>query len=79
MSTYELRVNGRIPPGLIERLSPIRAVQPAGTALEIDVTDEAALWGLIDALRSAGVDLLEVRRLNPPSPTSPSDLTDEPD
>jgi len=28
----------------------------------VDVQDEAALWGLIDALRRADIDLLEVRR-----------------
>lgn len=71
MSTYEVRVSGTMPAGLIERLGGIRAVQAAGTTLEVDVPDEAALWGLIDALRSAGVDLLEVRRQNPESPASP--------
>jgi hypothetical protein len=24
--------------------------------------DDAALWGLIDALRNAGIDLIEIRR-----------------
>jgi len=24
--------------------------------------DDAALWGLIDALRGAGIDLIEIRR-----------------
>lgn len=65
MSTYEVRVSGTVPSELIERLGDIRAVQAAGTTLEVDVPDEAALWGLIDALRTAGVDLLEVRRQNP--------------
>jgi hypothetical protein len=28
--------------------------------------DDAALWGLIDALRGAGIDLIEIRReINP--------------
>jgi hypothetical protein len=44
---------------------------PAGTTFEVDVPDPAALLGLIDALRAAGVELLEVRRLNAQSPTSP--------
>ena len=62
MSTYEVRINGSMPAGLIEQLGQIRTVQTAGTTLEVDVQDEAALWGLIDTLRSAGVDMLEVRR-----------------
>jgi hypothetical protein len=33
--------------------------------------DDAAFWGLIDALRYAGIDLIEVRReVDPPSTRS---------
>lgn len=71
MSTYEVRISGVMPSDLIERLGAIRAIQAAGTILEVDVPDESALWGLIDALRSAGLDMLEVRRQHPQSPTSP--------
>lgn len=71
MSIYEVRISGTMPAGLIEQLGHIRAVQAAGTTLEVDVPDESALWGLVDALRSAGVDLLEVRRQSSESPTSP--------
>jgi len=62
MGTYEVRINGSMPSGVLEQLGRIRTVQTAGTTLEVDVEDEAALWGLIDTLRSAGVDMLEVRR-----------------
>lgn len=71
MSTYEVRISGTMPAGLIERLGEIRAIQAAGTILEVDVADEAALWGLIDALRGAGLDMLEVRRQHAQSPASP--------
>lgn len=71
MSTYEVRIAGEMPPDLAERLGQIRAVQAAGTTLEVDVPDETALWGLIDTLRSAGLDLLEVRRQSAESPESP--------
>jgi hypothetical protein len=71
MSIYEVRISGTMPAGLIEQLGHIRAVQAAGTTLEVDVPDESALWGLVDALRSAGVDLLEVRRQSSESPASP--------
>jgi hypothetical protein len=71
MITYEVRVHGAIPEGLVHQFGQIQAVVPAGTTLEVDVADAAALLGLIDALRAAGIDLLEVRRVNPQSPTSP--------
>jgi hypothetical protein len=62
MVTYQIRVGGTVPPGLIESITQVKAVQPAGTSVEVDVPDETALWGLIDALRRSGIDLLEVRR-----------------
>lgn len=37
MSTYEVRISGAIPAGLIEQLGQIRTVQTAGTTLEVDV------------------------------------------
>jgi hypothetical protein len=71
MITYEVRVQGAIPDGLVYQFGNIQAVVPAGTTLEVDVPDAAALMGLIDALRAAGVDLLEVRRVHAQSPASP--------
>jgi hypothetical protein len=62
MVIYQIRVGGTIPPGLIESITQVNAVQPAGTTVEVDVPDETALWGVINALRTAGIDLLEVRR-----------------
>jgi hypothetical protein len=71
MITYEVRVHGGIPEELVHEFGTIQSVVSAGTTLEVDVPDAAALLGLIDALRAAGVELLEVRRLDPQSPTSP--------
>jgi hypothetical protein len=71
MITYEVRVQGGVPDGLVHQFGSILSVVSAGTTLEVDVPDAAALLGLIDALRAAGVELLEVRRLDPQSPTSP--------
>lgn len=71
MGTYEVRISGAMPAGLIEQLGTIRAIHAAGTILEVDVPDDAALWGLIDALRSAGLDMLEVRRQHAQSPATP--------
>jgi hypothetical protein len=61
-STYEIRVAGSVPVDLLENFRQIQTVEPAGTILHAVQLDDAALWGLIDALRGAGVDLIEIRR-----------------
>lgn len=61
-STYEIRVAGTVPLELLENFRQIEAVEPAGTILHAVGMDDAGLWGLIDALRDAGVDLIEIRR-----------------
>jgi hypothetical protein len=61
-STYEIRVAGTVPLELLENFRQIEAVEPAGTILHAVAMDDAGLWGLIDALRDAGVDLIEIRR-----------------
>jgi hypothetical protein len=61
-STYEIRVAGTVPLDLLENFRQIQTVEPAGTILHAVRVDDAALWGLIDALRGAGVDLIEIRR-----------------
>ena len=61
-STYEIRIAGTVPLDLLENFRQIQTVEPAGTILHAVELDDAGLWGLIDALRDAGVDLLEIRR-----------------
>ena len=61
-STYEIRVAGTVPLDLLENFRQIETVEPAGTMLHAKQLDDAALWGLIDALRNAGIDLIEIRR-----------------
>jgi hypothetical protein len=61
-STYEIRVAGTVPLELLENFRQIETVEPAGTILHAVEMDDAGLWGLIDALRDAGVDLIEIRR-----------------
>ena len=61
-STYEIRIGGTVPLDLLENFRQIQTVEPAGTILHAVELDDAGLWGLIDALRYAGVDLLEIRR-----------------
>jgi hypothetical protein len=61
-STYEIRVAGTVPLDLLENFRQIDTVEPAGTILHAVAMDDAGLWGLMDALRDAGVDLIEIRR-----------------
>ena len=61
-STYEIRIAGSVPLDLLENFRQIQTVEPAGTILHAEQLDDAALWGLIDALRGAGIDLIEIRR-----------------
>jgi hypothetical protein len=61
-STYEIRVAGTVPLDLPENFHQIGAIELAGTILHAVQLDDAALWGLIDALRNAGIDLIEIRR-----------------
>jgi hypothetical protein len=44
------------------RILPIESVEPAETIWRATQLDDAAGWGLIDALRDAGLQLVEVRR-----------------
>jgi hypothetical protein len=65
-SSYEIRVAGTVPLDLLENFRQIETVEPAGTILHAVQLDDAGLWGLIDALRGAGIDLIEIRReINP--------------
>ena len=61
-STYQIRIAGSVPLDLLENFRQIQTVEPAGTILRAVELDDAALWGLIDALRDAGIDLIEIRR-----------------
>ena len=61
-STYEIRVAGTVPIELLENFRQIETVEPAGTILHAVELDDAGLWGLVNALRDAGIDLIEIRR-----------------
>jgi len=70
-SSYVIRVAGTVPLDLLQNFPQINAVECAGTILRSAQLDEAALWGLIDALRGAGAELVEVRpEPIPPPPDS---------
>jgi hypothetical protein len=61
-SNYVIRIAGIVPLDLLQNFPQIDAVECAGTILRATQLDEAALGGLINALRGAATDLVEVRR-----------------
>jgi hypothetical protein len=54
-SSYAIRISGTVPSDLLQNFPQIDAVECAGTILRATQLDEAALWGLLDALQGAGL------------------------
>lgn len=67
---YELRVRGPVPPELLEEIGAQDfAEEPPLTVLRTEPTDQPGLHGMLQRLRSLGLDLMEVRA----AATEPSD------
>jgi hypothetical protein len=59
---YELRVRGPVPTEVLEELgAEDMGEEPPLTILRTEPTDQPGLHGLLQRLRSLGLDLLEVR------------------
>jgi hypothetical protein len=59
---YELRVRGPVPAELLEELGAEDfGEEPPLTILRTEPTDQPGLHGMLQRLRSLGLDLLEVR------------------
>ena len=62
-AAYEIRVLGEIPPRVLDDFARVTvAVDPIETALRAELVDEAELQGILEAIRRAGLVLVEVRR-----------------
>jgi hypothetical protein len=62
-SAYEIRVLGVVPEELILDFEGVSfSVDPVGTTMRAELADEAELHGILDALRRAGLVLVDVRR-----------------
>jgi hypothetical protein len=68
---YELRVRGPVPPEVLEEIGAADfGEEPPLTILRTEPTDQPGLHGILQRLRSLGLDLLEVRTASPePEPT----------
>ena len=59
---YELRVRGPVPPELLDEIGAVDlGEEPPLTILRTEPTDQPGLHGMLQRLRSLGLDLLEVR------------------
>lgn len=63
---YELRVRGPVPADLLEEIgAEDLGEEPPLTILRTEPTDQPGLHGMLQQLRSLGLDLLEVRATGP--------------
>jgi hypothetical protein len=64
-ATYEVRVAGSLGPAATEAFEGLAVdTEPMATVLSGEM-DQAALHGLIDRLRSLGLELVDIRRIPP--------------
>ena len=65
---YEVRIRGRLGRTILEAFPRLQA-RPEGpdTVLSGFVTDQAALYGVLSQVEALGLELLEVRRIEPRS------------
>jgi hypothetical protein len=61
---YEIRIKGRVGDTLLASFEGLDAeIEPAETVLRGNQLDQAALHGVLDRVRSLGLELLEVRQV----------------
>jgi hypothetical protein len=66
-AAYEIRVLGEIPRRVFDDFERVTvSIDPLETALRAELIDEAELQGILDAIRRAGLVLVEVRREQQP-------------
>ena len=65
-AAYEIRVLGEIPPRVLDDFDRVTvSVDPMETTVHVELVDEAELQGILDAIRRAGLVLVDVRREHP--------------
>jgi hypothetical protein len=66
-SNYEFRIKGRLSDSVSDAFQDFTtSVKPAETIVRGDLRDQAELHGVLERIRSLGLELIEVRRLNEP-------------
>jgi hypothetical protein len=72
---YEIRVAGTVPDEDLRDMGAVPVAPAQVNTVLYGVSDQAALYGLLDRLRALGIVVLEVRRV--PSPSLDSEETDD--
>lgn len=79
---YEIRIKGRVSEETTFAFEGLAFdVRPVETVLHGEITDQAALYGLLDRVADLGLELIEVRRLpeapvdSPTAPHAPTPTT----
>jgi hypothetical protein len=63
---YEIRIKGRLSDTLSDAFEDFTAaVAPTETVMRGELRDSSELHGLLDRIQSLGLELIEVRRLDP--------------
>jgi hypothetical protein len=60
---YEIRVAGAVPEEDLEDMGAVQVTPEQVNTVLYGVSDQAALYGLLDRLRALGVVVVEVRRV----------------
>jgi hypothetical protein len=69
---YEIRIKGRLSDSVSGAFQDFTtAVKPAETVMRGEVRDQSELHGVLDRIQSLGLELIEVRRLEPDSERPP--------
>ena len=63
-SMYEIRVAGTVPEEDLKDMGAIRYAHDQVHTVLYGVSDQVALYGLLERLRSLGLDVVEVRRVS---------------
>lgn len=62
--SYEIRIRGQVGDALLASFEDLDAeIEPAETVFRGDDLDQAALHGVLERVRTLGLELVEVRRL----------------
>jgi hypothetical protein len=65
-TNYEITVRGRIGPALVDAFEGMTVTTAAtDTLLRGRIVDQAALHGVLELVESLGLELLDVRRVDP--------------
>lgn len=72
---YEIRVAGAVPEQDLQDMRAVPLAPEQVNTVLYGVSDQAALYGLLDRLRALGIAVIEVRRV--PTPSLNRDSSDD--